>query len=1201
MSVVPATVRKLGFDVERVLQTANRVGFTYVETPTIGGFLGDVVNSIEFRPDPGVYDELTIDQKTITRGGISGAFGAIASKLGGVLMNPSEYTLTTKDGLSYRYHEDEGLQTITDLNGNVVTFTEDGISHSSGVSIDFVHDAQGRIDLITVPTIDNDGNPDTAVIDYEYDATTGDLVGFTNQADELTTYTYYSNPAHFLDEALDQNGEREFKVIYGDDGRFEQVIDVNGMIIQTADPPNLAQRTAVVRDGNGNATTLIFDDRGNVVEERDAFYDGPSTSGADCSQGVSVPHVTLRCYEDSRNPDLETEIIDRRGFVTQRDYDARGNLTEIREVGHQDSPFAEPVTTKFTYDTGNRVKSITNARQQTTWFEYDGKGNLTKIINAKGDFSTFTYDSKGRRETFTDFNGNTTTFAYASGDQPTRVTFADGTYQTFAYNQYGQVTSEQFFEANGTLVEQKSTFYDKLGRVTHEFDGETTDGVPNQVRSFYDADGNLDWQIIVNPASLDASGSLTDLLAVLLEKRESRITDFDYDDRDNLIRQTDAEGGVVEFRYDNNGNRVLLQDPVGNITTWVYDALNRVSEERDPFYNEAFTIDQAVADLSQASGASCETNTRAIHVTLSCYDGEDNLTKEIDRNGRRREFDYDSAGRLLTEDWFNADNSHERTLTFTYDVVGNMLTSNDPDSSLTFVYDVLNRLESVDNAGTPGAPNVILTYAYDKQGNVTLTQDNSGVTVESEYDERNRLAVRKWFDADVPAGETADVDPARVDMLYNAAGRMTEMSRWSDLDKTQFVGKTARTYELSGRSDLLTHTDAIDDLIASYDYDYDFAGLLDVETREHQDTQFSQSIDYDYDLTGQLTDVDYSKQADEFYRYDFNGNRTRSHLHGTDYVTGTANQLESDGDFDYEYDGEGNLILKTKLNTDVNGAEGEVTTYEYDHRNRLVNVARKSAGGLIISEVSYTYDALNRRIARTANGETIHFVYSGDNVWADFNQVGEAVARYLFGNRIDQNIARLRTGEGMAWYLSDRLGTIRDIALAGGGGEYHAEFGSFGHRVQSHSAVADRFGFQGRELDSAADGYYFRARFVTSSTGRFNSNDPLSFGSGEQNLYRLLSNSPVNGVDPTGLVVLSETLIHASAILAAAGPFVGAFAADLTLDLCETQFTHRFSNEFRALALVTGTVVGFSVSFGTVLAALGALPASVVPTVFGDN
>ncbi len=82
-------------------------------------------------------------------------------------------------------------------------------------------------------------------------------------------------------------------------------------------------------------------------------------------------------------------------------------------------------------------------------------------------------------------------------------------------------------------------------------------------------------------------------------QRKSRITDFDYDANDRIIRQTDAEGGMVEFRYDANGNRVLLQDPVGNITTWVYDSLNRVIEGARSFLQRRkLNIDQALAALS---------------------------------------------------------------------------------------------------------------------------------------------------------------------------------------------------------------------------------------------------------------------------------------------------------------------------------------------------------------------------------------------------------------------------------------------------------------------------------------------------------------------------------------------------------------------------------------------------------------------------
>ena len=130
-----------------------------------------------------------------------------------------------------------------------------------------------------------------------------------------------------------------------------------------------------------------------------------------------------------------------------------------------------------------------------------------------------------------------------------------------------------------------------------------------------------------------------------------------------------------------------------------------------------------------------------------------------------------------------------------------MLTASDSNSNYLFTYDTLNRLTSVDNNpdGTRDVPRVILTYDYDAQGNVTLTQDDAGVTVASEYDSRNRLAIRNWFDAD----GGGDVDDARVDFFYNAAGRESEVRRYSDLTPSTLVGRTLRTYDTAGRSDLL--------------------------------------------------------------------------------------------------------------------------------------------------------------------------------------------------------------------------------------------------------------------------------------------------------------------------------------------------------------------------------------------------------------
>ena len=46
--------------------------------------------------------------------------------------------------------------------------------------------------------------------------------------------------------------------------------------------------------------------------------------------------------------------------------------------------------------------------------------------------------------------------------------------------------------------------------------------------------------------------------------------------------------------------------------------------------------------------------------------------------------------------------------------------------------------------------------------------------------------------------------------------------------------------------------------------------------------------------------------------------------------------------------------------------------------------------------------------------------------------------------------------------------------------------------------------------------YYFRARYVDQSTGRFLSEDPLSFRRRTQNLYTYTQTNPINFKDPLG-------------------------------------------------------------------------------------
>lgn len=1092
-----------------------RVGFTYKEELVSASLFGGI-----FRPyfvaDPGVYDTLTIDETQVARGGI---IGALAQGI-----NPDNYTLTTKSGMKYRYNQNAGLQTITDRNGNVVTFSDTEIRHSLGQTIQLVRDHRGRIREIQLPTEQNQAVRNLL---YTYDAS-GNLIRFTDQTGLVTRYEYLSSPAHYLDKVYDPLGKKVIEAIY-ENRRFIGMFDALGNEVgrQTIDT---ARNRGIVRDANGFETVLIYNDRGNVIEEIDP-----------------LGFKTIRRYEDPRNVDLETTIIDRNGNVTNREYDSRGNATRIIERGPQSNPLARPVITEFTYDSGNNVTSIKNSAGATTAFAFDASGQVTRIANALTATSGFTYDSQGRRQSFTDFNGNTTRFEYDEAcpcGSPSRLINPDGTYQTFEYNDYGQVTAERTFEANGTLVEQKLTEYDAAGKVTREVMGAGNDPLhpPSEIRKFYS--GNLlDWEIIVNPVSLNADGSLKESPSTPISQRKSRITDYVYDAADRLIRQIDANGGVVNFRYDAQGNRLLLQDPVGNITTWVYDGNNRMIEERDPLYWDKYIkanaaefagkvgdalLDQVIIANRKASGASLANNQGAPHVRSYGYDPNGNQIEIIDRNNRRREFSHDHAGRVIEERWYAENNGPlVETISFSFDILGNMLTAENSVSKYTYTYDILNRLKSVDNLDSnPDTPHVILYYDYDAQGNVLRTYDDSGVTVESTYNSRNQLATRKWFDAVVPAGQAPDVDDARVDFSYNAAGRQKQIRRYSDLAATTKVGTTDTTYDLAGRTKTLIHRNAVDALLSSYDYGYDFSGLVVDEQRNHQDPQHRQTITYNYDLTGQLVDAFFSGQDDEHYEYDLNGNRIRSVV-GDEvrvYITGVGNRLLSDGINEYEYDGEGNVITQSSVLT------LKIGLFSFNHVS-FTTQARQEVNGLVIFEDIRYQDAFGRVIksdsfeSDTGKTDSTSIVYH-ELVVTWLHKDSERERRILVGESGWEILAEHDIQGEMSWFLSDRNFTVATIV--NDSDVRQVSFSVFGIPL----AVGDQRSilFGGAKYDNQLEMYHNSTRYYLPSAGRFMSVDTIGFRGDPSNLYRYALNSPVSFVDPFGTMAVESASLNRKSV-----------------------------------------------------------------------
>jgi RHS repeat-associated protein len=522
---------------------------------------------------------------------------------------------------------------------------------------------------------------------------------------------------------------------------------------------------------------------------------------------------------------------------------------------------------------------------------------------------------------------------------------------------------------------------------------------------------------------------------------------------------------VTTYLYDLDDNRVGLIDPDGNRTTFVYDALNRQTQETDPLN----------------------------HVATFAYDALDHPTSATDRDGRVRNFNYDTLGRLSTTVWLDSGGHVVNTLTYTYDADNNLLTAGDVNGTYTMSYDALNREITVQEPF-----GLSLTYTYDPDNNRTLVQDSLGGVTTSVYDAANELISRQ-FDG---TGQT----PLRYDMNYDARGLLATETRFSDLAGMHAVGTSSYTYNGDGQVTHLLQQDGSGNTLANYTYTYDLADRVLTETLNGTTTS------YTYDNTNQLIGAT-SPIITTTYSYDANGNRTNP-----GYSTDGANELLSDGIWNFSYDAEGNLTGKAGI------SNGLSWTYTYDNLNRLTS-AQEFSGATVLETVSYKYDVFGNRIEEDVTpgagpAAVTRFAYDGQDAWADLDGSNHLLTRRLYLDAVDQLVARISASGTVAWYLTDRLGSVRDLTDASGALLDQITYDAYGNVViETNAAAGDRYKYTGREFDAATGLQYNRARYYDPTIGRWTSQDPLGFDAGDPNLYRYVRNDPTNATDPSGLII----------------------------------------------------------------------------------
>jgi fibro-slime domain-containing protein/RHS repeat-associated protein len=983
---------KFGTRIYITLPGGKREGFTFQPQQVqgaLGGLTGGRLYYPSFVSDKGVTSTLTVPGAEIkanvnvystNAGTSSGNPNGVLMERGGKLFNlagrpyvpqddgfGNRYLLTTSDGTVYEINATTGdLESVTDTNGNVLTYSDTEIKSSTGVKVTFERDNQGRIVSVTDPLGQK--------VVYGYDES-GDLVSVTDRDGNQTQFEYDGTRAHYLEKIIDPLGREAVKTEYDEQGRLKKTANVSGNGVEFSyDPANSVQ---TVKDALGNPTTYEYDKRGNVVTQIDA-----------------VGKVVKRTYDDDNNLLSQTVISDRSGgagFTTTYTYDKNWNkLTETDAIGN---------TTYYTYNSRGQMLTITNALGSTTAYSYDGRGNLVSKQDALNNITTYSYDDRGNLLSIVEPNNRVSKFEYDRFGNRTKEIDALGHIKEYGYDANGNVTTliSYLTTANGlqTLTAKKT--YNNNNLVTS-----LTDAQGNLTNFEYNANKN-------QTAIVDALGRRTEYRYDLNNQLMETIfpDDTPNDPTDNISMKTS---------YDAANNKIGIIDPLGRLNRFNYDVLNRVKDVVYPDNTPDDDTDnkRIISRYYQSGELLSSTNNLGITTnyqydalgrntvvsnfynghnidTKITYDALGRKTSVTDALGRTIKYVYDALNRLVETKY--ADGFSDRV---SYDAFGNTLTKTDRLGRITrYDYDALNQM-----TGTINVLGHRTEYRYNELGGLVYQQDANNNVTRYEYDTLGH--------------QTAIIRPMgqRETFAYDGVGRLTsitdfngqttnlEYDIYDHIKRKSFVqsGKTVDLkFSPSGKIERATDENGT----TTYTYNLD-------ERLTSQVNPDGKRIDYTYDSTGQLRAVTTSIGT---VNYDY------------DELARLAKVTSADGITKYKYDDIGNLI-STEL------ANGVIETRTYDILNQMTSLVDLNGSGQVISSYNYTYDRLGHKTKVTElSGRQVEYRYdeltrlTSEKITEPLNTI--RTIDYVYDN-VGNRMSRNDSVGGLTTYVydnNDRLTT----------------------------------------------------------------------------------------------------------------------------------------------------------------------------------
>ncbi|MFN0056154.1 MAG: putative Ig domain-containing protein [Planctomycetales bacterium] len=595
------------------------------------------------------------------------------------------------------------------------------------------YDSNGRL-IGHTTVMSPGGTQSTRSTTFELSAS-GRLLSTTDSAGGVTRYQY------------DVQGNRTVQVDALNHATSQE-FDLTNRLVKTVDPDGLATqlsydalgRLAATTDRGGHTTKFAFDPLGRIVE----------TILPDATPGTDLDNP--RTHTEFDLVGQTTATIDPLGRRTEYAYDLVGRVTRVRNAAGGE--------THYEYDAADRLVAITDPMGATTRFVYDLGDRLVETQFADGRTTKNQYDERRRRIVSTDAAGVSTRFEYDAFDRLIAVQDALGGRTLYTYNAEGQLIRQT--DANGHATQYA---YDRLGRLvqttlplgqvsTADYD------LANRVVRSQDLNGQVttaDFDSMGHLATQRFADGTTIEFAYTPSGQISRTTDslgvteFSYDERDRLILKTNPDGQKIGYAYDAVGNRTAMTTAAGT-THYAYDTLNRlVSVTATDGSVTAYEYDAAgrllrattpdgVVETRQYDlrGRVMELDSRlAGGAQLAHYSYRRDPTGRIvqvqESSGRTVDYVYDATYRLVRETILETGHG-PRTISYSYDAVGNRLARNDSAAGTTlYFYDANDRL--LRENGPAGETR----FVYDAQGNLLSRTGPLGDTTNYRWNVRQQL------------------------------------------------------------------------------------------------------------------------------------------------------------------------------------------------------------------------------------------------------------------------------------------------------------------------------------------------------------------------------------------------------------------------------------------------------------------------------